>query len=502
MDDTASHKLPNVKFTPEQRSNFRRAIVSHDDWKAWRLRNNASIADMSIIDMIRAAIDLGIDPMAFGTATDESRKAWAGRKGGSFEAKPRPYGEEIFYRLAATYDTLKSAMCDRDRDFADSILKTIRDKQDRHLTEGQHGALTRIFDRYSTTHAKQNEAAAHANNQAYEAAQTRRDTDTATYTAMQNEETATMFDTNTNATMATSNDSAATQLAALLATLAGQAMNPEQIARVVDERIARALASVPSVKFEVKGFDGQTRETEGHKHPAFAKLLRAATSKMANGYAPNIWIAGPTGSGKTHSCTMLAESLGTSFHIHGATEMTHELLGFIDANGHYHRTQFREAFELGGVVVLDEVDAWGPAALLALNSMIANGIGVFPDKQVTRHADCVIIGTANTWGLGATADYVGRSKIDAAFLSRFAVRIDWPYDTALEIAISGNEAWANRVIAARNRAKAAGLKVVICPRITQSGAALIANGATPDEAAHMTYLANVSPEQAKIIEGK
>jgi hypothetical protein len=80
------------------------------------------------------------------------------------------------------------------------------------------------------------------------------------------------------------------------------------------------------------------------------------------------------------------------------------------------------------------------------------------------------------------------------------VRLDWQYDTALEIAISGNPGFAARVIAARAKAKAAGLKVLIDPRASQAGAALIGAGMTSDEAAALTYLANITPDQRRIVE--
>jgi hypothetical protein len=291
------------------------------------------------------------------------------------------------------------------------------------------------------------------------------------------------------------------QLATLLAGIAGQALNVDSIAKIVDERINAALAAVPAVRYEVKGFDGETRNLDGHKHPRFATLLKAATARMANGYAPNIWIAGPAGSGKTHGGHMLANALGASFHLNGAISMPHELLGFIDAGGTYHGTPFRDAYENGGVYMFDEVDGSDNAALLALNAALANGHCAFPDKAITRHKDNIILASANTWGLGATADYVGRTKIDAAFMSRFPVRLAWDYDAALEVAISGNESFARRVIAARERARAAGLKVLIDPRASQAGAALIANGMSETEAADFTYLANLTTEQRRIVEG-
>ena len=278
------------------------------------------------------------------------------------------------------------------------------------------------------------------------------------------------------------------------------AIDADQVARIVDERIALAFKSAPSIKIECTGFDGNKRETRGHIHPSFNRLLRACSVRLPNGFVPNVWVTGPAGSGKTHGGTMLAETLGLPFHIHGATARPHEILGYTDAGGTYHRTPFREAFEHGGVLMLDEVDAWDNGVLLALNAATSNGLATFPDGVIARHKDCVIIACANTYGLGGTADYVGRSRIDAAFLSRF-VKLAWEYDTALETALSGNEMWAQRVISARARARVNGLKIMITPRDSQAGAALIEAGFTWDEAADMTYLAGLSIEQRKQIEG-
>jgi cobaltochelatase CobS len=182
--------------------------------------------------------------------------------------------------------------------------------------------------------------------------------------------------------------------------------------------------------------------------------------------------------------------------------MPHEMLGFIDAGGTYHRTPFRDAYEHGGVYTFDEVDRSDPVALLAVNPHLANGVATFPDKQVQRHPDCIIIATANTWGTGADAQYSGATKLDAAFLSRFPMRIRWNIDEATELAIVVNDRWTRRVQAARKRAQAAGLKVMIDTRISQAGAALIGTGMSEDEAAQQTYLANVTPEQAAMIEGR
>jgi hypothetical protein len=103
-------------------------------------------------------------------------------------------------------------------------------------------------------------------------------------------------------------------------------------------------------------------------------------------------------------------------------------------------------------------------------------------------------------GTGANADYCGATKLDAAFLSRFPTRLRWDIDKSFEVSIAGNEAWAQRVQAARARAQAAGLKVLIDVRMTIAGAALIACSLSEQEAAEATYLANVTADQRRMIE--
>ncbi len=241
---------------------------------------------------------------------------------------------------------------------------------------------------------------------------------------------------------------------------------------------------------------------EGAQHLKMKTLAAACASRMGNGFVPNIWLYGPTASGKTHAAEQLAEAMGMKFYMHGAMSMAHELMGFVDAAGNYHRTPFRDAFEDGGIVLWDEVDSWDGQVTLATNAPLANGQCAFPDGMVKRHKDCIIIAAGNTLGSGATADFVGRNRLDAAFLSRFATKIHWPRDPAIEYATAGNDAWVKRVIAARNRAEAAGIKHLIDPRHSQAGAALIRAGMTMDEAAELTYLAGLADAQRRTVEGR
>jgi hypothetical protein len=240
----------------------------------------------------------------------------------------------------------------------------------------------------------------------------------------------------------------------------------------------------------------------GARHPQVDTLLTAVSARDARGARLNVWIAGPAGSGKTFAAEQVAGALGLAFGFHGAMTYAHELLGFVDAGGRYHSTQFVALFENGGVCLLDELDSGTSEALLALNAALANGQMSLPDGRIIkRHADFVCIGAANTFGAGATAEYVGRNKLDGAFLSRFPVKLAWDYDPDLERAICGNPEWAEEVQTARARAASAGLKVLIDPRHSMAGAALLAAGMDRATVARLTYLAGLTDAQVSLIGG-
>jgi cobaltochelatase CobS len=277
----------------------------------------------------------------------------------------------------------------------------------------------------------------------------------------------------------------------------------EKIERIVTANVMVEIENRKprQVEILVKQADtGKTKKVAGAVHKMFEHLVRMASIRLPNGYTNGMFIAGEASSGKTTGCKMLAEALGLKWHFNGAISFPHEMLGFIDGAGKYHRTPFREAYEHGGVYTFDEVDRSDPVALLAVNPHTANGVATFPDKQIKRHKDCIIICTANTWGLGADANYSGATKLDAAFLSRFPIKLSWDIDPVLEEAIVTNSEWLDRVRKARGNARSAGLKVMIDTRAAMAGQSLIEAGYNMDDAAGFTYLANLKPEQRKQVE--
>jgi len=196
----------------------------------------------------------------------------------------------------------------------------------------------------------------------------------------------------------------------------------EEVAEIVREQLKEV--DRPR-QIEVVRLDG-TVASVGVQHSSFEALLRAVSARR------NIWLPGPAGSGKTSAAHAVADALTLPFYAVSVGPQTSQssLLGYYDANGRYVTTQLRQAYENGGVFLLDEVDAGSPAVLVVINALLANGHASFPDRVVEKHPDFVLIAAGNTFGQGADAQYVGRQKLDEATLDRF-VFLRWEYDPTL-----------------------------------------------------------------------
>lgn len=235
-----------------------------------------------------------------------------------------------------------------------------------------------------------------------------------------------------------------------------------------------ALKNVPAREIVVKSERAEVK-IEGLQHHKFERLLRACSARQPDGHRLNVYLYGPPGTGKTTAARNVAKALGLPFHCNGAVSTKYELIGFIDANGVCHNPEFRKAWQHGGVYIFDEIDGSVAAAIVAFNAALANGVMAFPDGMVERHPDCVIIAAANTVH-GATAEFTGRTKLDAASLDRF-VMIEWPIDDALEEAMAGGcDMWLHEVRRVRRAAADKGVKVMVSPRATMYGASLIRAG--------------------------
>ena len=172
---------------------------------------------------------------------------------------------------------------------------------------------------------------------------------------------------------------------------------------------------------------------------------------------------GPAGCGKTQDCLTVAKELGLPVYIVASPQMKYELEGYLTAMGLTARTSFIDAFTNGGLMIIEEMDASGPDALIGVNAALANRVMNIPGMgTVYAHPDFKVVATANTCGLGATEDYNTRNVLDRSTLDRF-VTLEYDYDYDIEVAIGGKDL-ANFAMAYRYICKEKGINSLITYR--------------------------------------
>ena len=255
-----------------------------------------------------------------------------------------------------------------------------------------------------------------------------------------------------------------------------QAAKPANPLRTHNPRRTRAVATnvTPDVKTpdfprsDIPAWDDATH------HYAFRQLIAMARARVP------AMLVGPAGSGKTTAARQIGDLLGLRTYIESCNPhmSAWDVLGFVGPDGNYHRSKARDAVEHGGVLMFDEMDASNPGNLVAINALAAAHAGQtvdFPDgAAVPMHADCVIVAGCNTYGDGASDQYVGREQLDAATLDRFAI-VDWNYDLALERRMAGPDMteWVKHVQAVRRIVDRKKLPLLVSPRATVNGAKLL-----------------------------
>ena len=245
---------------------------------------------------------------------------------------------------------------------------------------------------------------------------------------------------------------------------------------------------------------GKVKKLEGVHHEQFPNLLKIVSANQP------VLLVGPAGTGKSHAAEEVARTLDLDFHAISVGSQTSksDLAGYLTATGTYVRTQFRDAYENGGIFLLDEADAGNSNVLILLNAALSNGQMAFPDGMIKAHENFRMVATANTYGNGASRQYVGRNQLDAATLDRFAV-LDWNIDDKVEESLAGTSAdgkrWLNTVRAVRKKVvDDLDLRVVISPRATQRGAKLLAAGLKFDEVLRIALIGNIPASSQKEVE--
>lgn len=217
----------------------------------------------------------------------------------------------------------------------------------------------------------------------------------------------------------------------------------EQAVNAERNKPPKIIESIVEKYIGVKVYDGKTevKTIPGLFHKEFSRIYQLAQARM------NIFIYGPTGSGKTHICEQLANALDLPFAFVSCTSGMSEgvLAGRllpVDSDGSfsYVTSEFVAVFEGGGVFLLDEIDAADPNVLLLINAALSNGIVSLPNRVANpyakRHPDFVCVAAANTAGTNGDRQYSGRTKLDGSTLDRFQVgKVVLTYDHQVEKAL-------------------------------------------------------------------
>lgn len=292
---------------------------------------------------------------------------------------------------------------------------------------------------------------------------------------------------------------------AFVETLAGlSAEASDELTKAIEAKLEATAKEVIELAQTVRPIEvkmgEKKKQLKGVQHEQFENLLKLVGAGQAT------LLVGPAGTGKSHAAEKVAETLGLEFHAISVGSQTSksDLAGYMTATGAYVRTQFRDAYEHGGLFLLDEADAGNSNVLILLNAALSNGKMAFPDGMVAAHENFRMVATANTYGNGASRQYVGRNQLDAATLDRFAT-LDWNIDAKVEESLAGTSADGKRWLAVVRAVRAKvvdelDLRVVISPRATQRGALALAAGLAFEDVMKIALTGNIPASSQKEVE--
>ena len=227
------------------------------------------------------------------------------------------------------------------------------------------------------------------------------------------------------------------------------------IAEEVAEILKKNGTPTEGIKIDI---NGATSTVGGLVHPKFPRVL----AYLANG--ENVYLHGPAGTGKSTMAEQLGTALKLPVYYYQALLTKYDILGRNLVDGTYVPSEFYKAFAEGGVVLVDEMDASAPEAIVAINTALANHVYSFPTGTVRQHPDFHFIGAGNTIGKGADAEMTGRFALDQASLDRFRfVYIGYDHKILLATA-NGDEVLTKYFEDVQKIVKEKGISLAVTPR--------------------------------------
>lgn len=202
---------------------------------------------------------------------------------------------------------------------------------------------------------------------------------------------------------------------------------------------------------------------EGVINKKFDNVIRWVNLNMP------VLLTGPAGSGKNVLVGQVADYLGLPYIVLNRVQDAAELTGFKTIDGEYAITPFIKFCKecnkkkQSGIVLFDEIDGSDANALLAINDAISSREITLADTSVLDLKNIKFMACANTWGTGATDEYVGRNQLDSATLNRY-MKVVVDYDPNIEESICPDKTLLKFFREFRMAIKNAGIKHIVSYR--------------------------------------
>lgn len=194
----------------------------------------------------------------------------------------------------------------------------------------------------------------------------------------------------------------------------------------------------------------------------------AQLKKVIEAGIHNVWMVGPAGCGKSTMARNVAKELDIPYLCIscGIGTSATEFVGY--KYPQRESTKFAEFYAKPSIILIDEMTALDPAVGQVLNAALANGEIETTTGLVSRHPECIIIATSNTFGNGASRQYVANNQLDASTIDRFIggiIEVDYSleYESQYDTDVT-NYVWKLRKII-----KECNLRRIASTRMIQSG---------------------------------
>jgi hypothetical protein len=237
---------------------------------------------------------------------------------------------------------------------------------------------------------------------------------------------------------------------------------------------------------------------------------------------PAIALVGPSGNGKTTVSETVLAQLGYETIVIDCNESIEvaDLIGAMSYDpkvGEVWRDgKVTKAFREGKAILFNEFDALNPRVALCLQSVFQDAgpakkgryvtlAGNVDEDRVYPVGDCPIILTMNTYGNGATRQYVGRNTLDAATLDRITL-ITTGYENEAQIIESHGysedvgrklEAWAR---ALRVKIESQALRIILSPRtLLRMAQKIERHGKTFEAAVQKEFMGRLDPDVQSLL---